>query len=226
MKRLLLDIFYIILFCIIWYSAIRIWYWYDAKNGPNILFQKKPNIDSLEAAIQDLPKDVKFLIFQLTGCGLIFYFIFYFSSFIATVIQLVLICGLIFFTVLWYFDSFDPQWLVSSFFSVTRILINAVTNISIDLNIDFAQMTTNVISFCYATKEAGYQFGVGCADSSIYLYELFRHIFSKRFIFSVARRGLLSTSNYLLGLANQIPVLDESENHFEGSGEELPNVIL
>ena len=84
MKRLLLDIFYIILFCIIWYSAIRIWYWYDAKNGPNILFQKKPNIDSLEAAIQDLPKDVKFLIFQLTGCGLIFYFIFYFSSFIAT----------------------------------------------------------------------------------------------------------------------------------------------
>ena len=58
------------------------------------------------------------------------------------VIQLVLICGLIFFTVLWYFDSFDPQWLVSSFFSVTRILINAVTNISIDLNIDFAQMTT------------------------------------------------------------------------------------
>ena len=164
MKRLLLDIFYIILFCIIWYSAIRIWYWYDAKNGPNILFQKKPNIDSLEAAIQDLPKDVKFLIFQLTGCGLIFYFIFYFSSFIATgnvflsefvsrygrnwwwkplkVIQLVLICGLIFFTVLWYFDSFDPQWLVSSFFSVTRILINAVTNISIDLNIDFAQMTT------------------------------------------------------------------------------------
>ena len=85
---------------------------------------------------------------------------------------------------------------------------------------------TAKFSFCYATKEAGYQFGVGCADSSIYLYELFRHIFSKRFIFSVARRGLLSTSNYLLGLANQIPVLDESENHFEGSGEELPNVIL
>ena len=84
----------------------------------------------------------------------------------------------------------------------------------------------SLVSFFYATKEAGYQFGVGCADSSIYLYELFRHIFSKRFIFSVARRGLLSTSNYLLGLANQIPVLDESENHFEGSGEELPNVIL
>ena len=168
MKRLLLDIFYIILFCIIWYSAIRIWYWYDAKNGPNILFQQKPNIDSLETAIQDLPKDVKFLIFQLTGCGLLFYFIFYFSSFIATgttwnylksfdwstnqkwfkslkVIQLVLICGLIFFTVLWYFDSFDPQWLVSSFFSMTRILINAVTNISIDLNIDFAQMTTKLV---------------------------------------------------------------------------------
>ena len=84
----------------------------------------------------------------------------------------------------------------------------------------------SLVSFFYATKEAGYQFGVGCADSSIYLYELFRHIFSKRFIFSVARRGLLSTSNYLLGLANQIPVLDESDDHFEGSGEELPNVIL
>ena len=99
MKRLALDVTYLLLFCALWYSAIRVWYWYrlvhflfiklrkpifSAKDGPNVLFQSVPNLESVEGALADLPKDVKFLVFQLTGCGVLFYAIFYFSSFIAT----------------------------------------------------------------------------------------------------------------------------------------------
>ena len=60
------------------------WPIFSAKDGPNILFQTAPNLESIESALADLPKDVKFLVFQLTGCGILFYAIFYFSSFIAT----------------------------------------------------------------------------------------------------------------------------------------------
>ena len=84
MKQLLRDITLLLLFCALWYCGIRVWYWYDARNGPNIFFQEKPKLDTLEKILEDLPTDVKFLIFQLLGCTILLYFLFYFSSFFAT----------------------------------------------------------------------------------------------------------------------------------------------
>ena len=74
----------LVLVQVIFVKKLRYDFFFSAKDGPNILFQRAPNLDSIESALADLPKDVKFLVFQLTGCGILFYAIFYFSSFIAT----------------------------------------------------------------------------------------------------------------------------------------------
>ena len=127
------------------------------------------------------------------------------------VIQLLLICALIFFTLLWYFDSFDAQILLDFIFYLLNAAANCIGQLgAYSLDIDYlASVASNAQINVLSTKDAAVDNGVYLIHSLQSLVDAIGIMLTRRYIYNQARVVLLDGAHFLEHLADQIPVLDD-----------------
>ena len=140
-------------------------------------------------------------------------------------IQLLLICALIFFTLLWYFDSFDAQILLDFIF----YLLNAITHCigqlgAYSLDIDYlAGVASNAHTNVLTIKDAAVDHGVYLIHSLQSLVDAIGTMLTRRYIYNQTRLILYDGARFLEHLADQIPMLDieDADNHIDTPVVEL-----